>query len=69
MAYFVSVKISNEEYEHFEVPCEVYMYIKQLEAYINHPDASRLKEAYPDRFMPNCELTGSPKASPNDRSE
>lgn len=51
--YFISVKIDSEEYKHFVVPYEVYVYIQQLETYINHPEVSKLKEVYPERFMSN----------------
>jgi hypothetical protein len=30
-----------------EVPEDVYVYVKQLEAYIKHPDKSKLLEVYP----------------------
>jgi len=34
----------------FQVPEEVYIYVLQLEAYIQHPEKSKLKEAYDFRF-------------------
>ena len=48
--WIISVLVDGE-YQHFEVPEEVYMYIKQLEAYINFPEVSKLKEVYKDRFV------------------
>jgi len=52
MKYFVSVKtmLKPYEYRHYEVPEDVYVYIKQLEAYIKHPKQSKLKQFYKDRF-------------------
>lgn len=50
MAYIVSVKNDFGHYCSFEVPALVYVYIRQLEAYIHHPEVSRLKEFYSDRF-------------------
>lgn len=35
---------------HFEVPEEIYIYIKQLEGYIKHPETSNLKQIYWERF-------------------
>lgn len=34
----------------FEVPEEVYVYVKQLETYIRNPEISKLKNIYPHRF-------------------
>ena len=48
--WFVSIKGNKDEFRHFEVPEEVYTYIKQLEACIRNPDSSRLRELYPERF-------------------
>jgi len=48
-SFNVSVK-TQEGYRHFEVPEEVYIYIKQLESCIKFPDVSKLKEKYGDRF-------------------
>lgn len=50
MSYNVSIKVSPTEYKHFEVPKEVYVYIKQLEAKINYPLESKLLEQYSGRF-------------------
>ena len=40
----------THEISHFEVHYSVYVYIKQLEAYINNPEYSKLKELYQNRF-------------------
>lgn len=50
MTHCVSVKNRLGEYEHFKVPPEVYMYIRQLEMAIKYPNTSKLKELYPERF-------------------
>ena len=60
MASFISVKNKSGEYEHYEVPQEVYVYILQLEAYIRDPERSKLLEAYPDRFSPFHWVTVAP---------
>tara|TARA_R110000851_G_scaffold290051_1_gene444207 strand:- start:1973 stop:2155 length:183 start_codon:yes stop_codon:yes gene_type:complete len=46
----ISVKDRQGGYKHHKVPSEVYIYIKQLEAYINYPEESKLKELYVERF-------------------
>jgi len=44
--YFaVSVKDKNNKYQHFKVQEEVYIYIKQLETYIDYLKESKLKES------------------------
>lgn len=48
--YIVSVKNKNGIYQQFKVPEEVYVYVKQLEAYIKSPNKSKLKEVYHERF-------------------
>jgi len=48
--YYISVKVSDNEYKHISVPKEAYIYIKQLEGYIKYPELSKLKEVYRDRF-------------------
>ena len=50
MNTYVSVKVDSTTYKHFKIPTEVYVYIRQLEMYINNPRESRLKERYPERF-------------------
>jgi hypothetical protein len=50
MSCYISVKNKTAEYEHFEVPKEVYIYIRQLESYIKYPELSDLKRLYPERF-------------------
>ncbi len=46
----LAIKNKDGEYERFTVPKEVSQYIKQLEAYIEYPDRSKLREVYKDRF-------------------
>lgn len=48
--YHVSVLCKDGSMKGFEVPMEVYYYVLQLEACIKHPNESKLKEKYPDRF-------------------
>lgn len=50
VSYFVSVKVKKDEYKTFEVPREVYLYIKQLETAVKHPRKSKIKDLYPERF-------------------
>ena len=52
---FISVKGRNC-YDHYKVPEAVYIYIKQLEAYINNPFKSGLLELYPERFDKKGEI-------------
>lgn len=51
--YNLSIKVSPEEYKHFEVPKEVYTYVKQLENAVEN-SSEELKEClkilYPGRF-------------------
>ncbi len=49
-AHYIAVKDKDNKYKHFKVPYEVYLYVRQLEAYIIHPEESKLKEFYSDRF-------------------
>lgn len=51
MTNFVSIKVKGK-YKHFEVPNEVYLYIKQLENGIKFPDLTGkiLKKQYRRRF-------------------
>ncbi len=48
--HMVCVKDKNGTYQHFDIPWEVYLYIKQLEACIRFPEESKLPEFYSDRF-------------------
>jgi hypothetical protein len=52
--FLVSVKVKDHMgrpgYSHFNVPEEVYTYIRQLENYIRRPQDSGLMKLYPDRF-------------------
>lgn len=47
---YLSVISKDGEYRHYKVPYEVYQYVQQLETYIKHPDISKLKEVYKERF-------------------
>lgn len=40
----------DKGYVCFEVPKEVYVYVKQLEMYIKYPTRSKLKDVYHERF-------------------
>jgi|SaaInlStandDraft_4_1057021.scaffolds.fasta_scaffold04924_2 hypothetical protein len=46
----ISVRDSEKLLKRFEVPHEIYLYIKQLEGYIKRPTQSKLLENYPERF-------------------
>ena len=49
--YFIACfDLKGEIVKHFEVPEEIYIYIKQLEHYIHNPEFSNLKEIYCFRF-------------------
>lgn len=50
LIYFVSVKTAPETWNQFEVPAEVYVYIRQLEEFVKSPETSKLKELYKERF-------------------
>jgi hypothetical protein len=50
MFYTVAVKDREGTWVRFQVPQDVYIYIKQLEAYIHNPEASKLREVYHERF-------------------
>ena len=50
MGKYLAIKVNPEEYQHFAVQDEVYVYVRQLEECIKHPDQSKLKELYPERF-------------------
>jgi hypothetical protein len=52
--YYLSIKNKHNEYEHFAVELEVYMYVRQLEECIKRPDLSKLRELYPERFIHNA---------------
>lgn len=65
MSSFVFIKnkkgeddFSEKLYKQFEVPEEVYVYIKQLEFCINWPQDSKLRELYPERFKQTSEEYG-----------
>lgn len=48
--FYVSTKTKDGRYVADSVPERVYVYVKQLEAYIRYPNESRLKELYWERF-------------------
>lgn len=48
--YYLSALNQDGNYKHYKVPREVYQYVQQLEQYIKHPDISKLKEVYKERF-------------------
>lgn len=48
--YNISCYNENKELQHFSVPKEVYIYVRQLEAYVNYEPLSKLNELYPFRF-------------------
>lgn len=50
MKCFVSVKVTPDKYKAFKVPYDVYIYVKQLENAVKHPELSKLKDLYPERF-------------------
>lgn len=49
-SYSLAIKDRDGKYLRYEVSAEVYLYVKQLEAYITHPNDSKLPEFYADRF-------------------
>ena len=48
--YLISVKVNQEKYEYFEVPEEIYIYIKQLETSIKTGYTKGISKLYPERF-------------------
>ena len=53
MSSFVSVKDAenaSDIFKTYNVPNNVYIYIRQLEEAVKHPELSRIKEAYSERF-------------------
>ena len=49
--YYLSIKVDTTgELQSFAVPEEVYVYIQQLEGFINNPEHSNLLKLYPERF-------------------
>lgn len=48
--YYVSIKDKGGKFNHFDVPKEVYVYIKQLESFIKDSKNSKLKDLYAERF-------------------
>jgi hypothetical protein len=52
MSHFIAVKSATGEhdYVHYEVPEDVYIYIRQLEMFVKYPNISQIKKLYPERF-------------------
>lgn len=48
--YRISCFNENKELQHFNVPKEVYIYVRQLEYYAKYPEISKLNEMYPVRL-------------------
>lgn len=48
MSQFLRIQSKNGNHNSFQVPEPVYIYVKQLEAYIKNPKQSKLLEAYPN---------------------
>ena len=52
--YYLAIRNEKKELEHFDVPKEVYIYVKQLEAALKYENMyhgkDNLKETYPGRF-------------------
>jgi len=46
----LSIRNKDDIWEHHLVPEEVYLYIMQLEGYINHPEVTTFLYRYPKRF-------------------
>lgn len=49
-SFSISIIGEGGEFTHVNVPESIYYYIKQLEGYIKHPESSKLKEVYHERF-------------------
>lgn len=45
--YFIACKDARGQDAHFPVPSEVYVYVRQLENKIIHPEQSKLTDIYP----------------------
>lgn len=54
--YNISCYNEKKELQHFSVPKEVYIYVRQLECYAKYPEISKLNELYPVRFSKEDEL-------------
>ena len=46
----LSIRNKDDIWETHLVPEEVYLYIMQLEGYINHPEVTTFLYRYPDKF-------------------
>ncbi len=47
----VAIRNKQDVWEHFMVAEEIYLYIMQLETYINYPESSNLLLRYNERFQ------------------
>lgn len=45
--YLLSIKDRSGKFQHYAVPEEVYTYVKQMEMYVMHPEASKFLEMNP----------------------
>ena len=56
MAYYLAVRDEAQKMQHYNVPKEVYIYVRQLENVLKYEDSDmfhtkeHLKENYPGRF-------------------
>jgi hypothetical protein len=55
MTHYISCLNRNGVYKDFEVPEEVYLYVRQLECYVKYPEESKLKSVYHERFKEDHE--------------
>jgi len=55
MSNFISCYNKNKELQHFKVPYEVYVYIRQLEFEIKYK-RGRVRRLYPDRLGGNYNI-------------
>lgn len=53
--YNLALKNKDGEYQHYLVDQAVYQYVIQLEFCINYPESSKLKEKYPEKFLPKVQ--------------
>ena len=50
MSNYLAIKDAYGNYRRYEVSKEVYIYVKQLETYIQYPKKSKLLDVYKTRF-------------------
>lgn len=58
MTYYISCLNRDGLYKEYEVPEEVYLYVRQLECYVKYPEESKLKTVYCERFKEDHEGEG-----------